>query len=66
MCMEKQVLVKEILTKGLNMGLPLQIEQRSVIKYLLSEKWKPIEIYRRMCDVYGEASFSQKKSLHMG
>ena len=58
--MEKHVLVKEIFANGLNMGLPLQIEQRSVIKYLLAEKYKPCEIYRRMCDVYGEASFSQR------
>ena len=42
------------------MGLPLQIEQRSVIKYLLAEKCKACEIYRRMCDVYGEACFSQR------
>ena len=41
------------------MGLPLQIEQRSVIKYLLAEKCKQCEIYRRMCNVYREACFSQ-------
>ena len=40
------------------MGLPLQIEQRSVIKYLLAEKCDPCEIYRGMCDVYREACFS--------
>ena len=60
MCMEKYVLVKEIFPNGLNMGLPLQIEQRSVIKYSLAEKYKACEIYRRMCDVYGEACFNLK------
>ena len=37
-----------------------RIEQRSLIKFLLAEKCKPREIYRRICDVYGEACFSQK------
>ena len=60
MCMEKNALVKKMLTNGLNMGLPLQIEQRSVMKYLLAEKCKPCEIYRRMYDVYGEECFSKK------
>ena len=58
--MEKHVLVKEMFPNWLNMDLPLQIEQRSVIKYLLAEKYKLCEIYRRMCDVYGEAYFSSK------
>ena len=31
------------------------LEQRSVMKFLLAEKYKPCEIYRRMYDVYGEA-----------
>ena len=34
-------------------------EQKSVFKFLLAEKCKPCEIYRRMCDVYGEAYFSK-------
>ena len=58
--MEKHVLVKEIFPNWLNMDLPLQIEQRSVIKYLLAEKYKLCEIYRKMCGVYGEACFSQR------
>ena len=62
MCMEKHAFVKKMLTTGLNMGLPLQIEQRSVIKYLLAEKCKPCEIYRRMYDVYGEECFSQENA----
>ena len=48
MCMEKHVLVKELFTNELNVGLPPQIEQRSVIKYLLAEKCKPCEIYRSL------------------
>ena len=43
------------------MGLPLQIEQRSVIKYLLAEMCKACEIYRKMCDVYEEVYFSKKR-----
>ena len=35
-------------------------KQRSVIKSLLAEKYKPYKIYRRMCDMYREACFSQK------
>ena len=36
------------------------IEQRSVIKLLLADKYKLCEIYRRMRDVYGKACFSKK------
>ena len=36
-------------------------EQMSVVKCLVTKKCKPWEIYRGMCDVYGEARFSQKK-----
>ena len=38
------------------------------IKVLVAEKRKPCEIYRKMCDVYGEVYFSQKlftNSLNM-
>ena len=41
-----------------------KLEQRSVIKVLVTEKGKPSEIYRRMCDAYGEASFSQKMFIN--
>ena len=51
---------KKKFTNGLNIGWSQQIEQSSVIKYLLAKKCKPCEIYRRMCDVYGEACFSKK------
>ena len=34
--------------------------QKSVVQFLLVQKCKPCDIYRRMCDVYGEASFSQR------
>ena len=59
MCIEKHILVTKMFINELNMGLSLQIEQRSVIKYLLAEKCKPCEIYRRMCDVYVEAGLRQ-------
>ena len=36
------------------------LEQRSVIKCFVVEKCKQCEIYRTVCDVYGEACFSQK------
>ena len=42
------------------------LEQRSVLKFLLFEKGKLCEIYRRIFDLYGEACFSQKKYLLMG
>ncbi len=57
---EKNALVQKMFTNGLNMGWPLQIEQRSFIKYLLAEKCKPCEIYRRVFDVFREECFSQK------
>ena len=69
MCTEKHVLVKKMFTNRRNMGLSLQIEQRSFIIYLLAEKCKPCEIYRRMFDVYREAYFSQKmftNEINMG
>ena len=31
------------------------LEQKFIINFLVAKKWKPCEIYRRMCDVYGEA-----------
>ena len=37
-----------------------RLEQRSVIKFLVTEKCKPCKIYKRMRDVYGEACFSKK------
>ena len=36
-----------------------RLEQRSVIKCSVAEKCKPCEIYKRMCDVYGEVCFSK-------
>ena len=38
--------------------------KKTVIKFLVTEKWRPCEIYRRMCNVYGEAGFSQQKNVH--
>ena len=46
-----------------------RLEQRYVIEFLLTEKCKPCEIYRRICDVNGEAYFSQEmftNGLNMG
>ena len=36
-----------------------RLEQRSVIKVLVVDKNKLCEVYRRMCDLYKEACFSQ-------
>ena len=38
-----------------------KLEQWSVIKFLLAEKYKPNRIDRRMCDAYGQAYFNKKK-----
>ena len=35
-------------------------EQRSLIKFLVANKCKPCEIYRRICDGYGKACFRKK------
>ena len=37
-----------------------RFEQRSVIKLLLAEKYRPWETYKIMCDVYAKARFSKK------
>ena len=42
-----------------------RLEQSSVIKFLVTEKSKSWETYRRMSDVYGEGYFNQK-NLQMG
>ena len=42
------------------------LKQSSVIKFLVAEKCKPCEIYRKMCDVYTEAGFSQKNMFTNG
>ena len=36
-----------------------RLEQRSLMKFLVAEKCKPYEIYKRIYDVYGEACFNQ-------
>ena len=41
------------------------LEQRSVIKFLVAEKSKLCEIYKRMGDAYREACFSQKMFANM-
>ena len=45
------------------------IEQSSFLKYLVASRYKPWEIYRKMCDLYREACFSQNiltNGLNMG
>ena len=37
------------------------LEQKPDIKFLFAEKCKAYKIYRKMCDVSGEDSFSKKK-----
>ena len=37
-----------------------RLEQKPAIKFLVAEKCKPYEIYRRMFNEYREASFSLK------
>ena len=37
-----------------------RLEQQSVIKSLVVEKYKLCEIYRRICDVYSETCFNKK------
>ena len=37
-----------------------RVEQRCVIKFLMTEKCKTSEIYKSICDVYGKACFSLK------
>ena len=48
------------------MGWPLQIEQRSFIKYLLAEKCKPCEIYRNLsvCDYNSEWNRQSMERKH--
>ena len=41
-----------------------RLEKKSVIKFLVAENCKLCEIYRRMCDAYREACFSQKKFMN--
>ena len=41
-----------------------RFEQRYVIKFSVSEKYKPCEIYRRISDVYREACFSLKMFIN--
>ena len=45
---------------AVNQTKRFRLEQKSVIKSLLAEKWKPCEIYQKICDEYWEACFSQK------
>ena len=43
-----------------------RIEQQSVIKILVAEGCKAVEIHRRMSTVNGATCFSKKKCLQVG
>ena len=60
---EKYILilfVSRLFRMAANQTECFKLEQRSVIKSLVAEKCKPCEIYRRICNVYREASSYQK------
>ena len=61
--MQYKNLVKIFLLKQLKMAANqtecFRLQKRFAIKFLECEKCKPYEIYRRICDEYGDASFSQ-------
>ena len=43
-----------------------RLEQRFVMKYLVTEKCKLYDIYKRIYDVYGEQCYSQTKMFTIG
>ena len=45
---------------GANQTKCSRLEQKSVIKPLLAEKYKPSEVYKRICNVYRKACLSKK------
>ena len=63
-----KILVLKFVKMIVNQADCFRLEKSSVIKSLLPEKCKPYEIYRRMCDVCGEARCSKKKinGINMG
>ena len=46
-----------------NQTVDVRLKQRFVITFLVAENCKSCEIYRRMCDIYGETCFSKNKYL---
>ena len=44
--------------KVANQTMHFRLEQRSIINFLLAEKYKSYEIYNRIYDLYGEESFN--------
>ena len=40
-----------------------RLEQRTVTKFLMAEKYKPCEVYRRMCDMYREVGLNKKEKV---
>lgn len=38
---------------------PISYEMRSVIQFLLAKNLKPIDIYRQLCEVYGDNTINE-------
>ena len=47
-----EILILTLFKIAANQTERFRLEQRSVIKFLAAEKYKPCEIYREMCIVY--------------
>ena len=59
--MVKIILIsKNICLESMAAKNALGLNNGQAIKFLEAEKFKPYEIYRRMCDIYGEECFSKK------
>ena len=41
-----------------------KLEQRSLVKFVPAENWKTCEIYRRMCDIWGEERLTKIMFTH--
>ena len=54
------ILQKYLFFEPIQNGGKSRLEQKSVIKFLVAEKCKPCEIYKRICDKYREECFSKK------
>ena len=55
-----KIFVLRLFKMAANQAGSSRLEQKSLIKILLAEKYKSCEIYREIYDVYGEIYFSQK------
>ena len=52
-----KIFVLRLFKMAANQTVCFRLKQKSVIKSLMVEKYKPCELYRRMCDVYRKACF---------